>query len=171
MMPYDAAGPVIRAVCAGESNVGVLPMPEAGEPDPWWPRLLSGDGKAPRIIARLPFAGHGNARTDGAEALTVGFVTHRESGLDRTWLAMECATDIARAGILKALSAAGFVCTFLASCNDGRPLKFLEVEGFVSGGDHRLESLRRTLERESCRLLLMGGYAVPLAPAQLTLKD
>jgi chorismate mutase / prephenate dehydratase len=171
MTPYDAADPVLRAVCRRESTVGILPMPEASEPDPWWPRLVSGEGEAPRIVARLPFAVHGNARTDGAEALTVGFGAHQESGLDRTWLAMECAADIARARILKFLSAAGLVCTFFASCNDGRLLKLIEVEGYVSVEDNRLDSLRRVPEGENCRLLPMGGYAVPLTPAQLASKD
>jgi chorismate mutase / prephenate dehydratase len=133
--------------------------------------LMSGEGEAPRIIARLPFAAHGNARTDGAEALTVGFGAHQASGLDRTWLALECAADIARARILKSLSAAGLLCTFFTSCNDGRPLKLIEVEGYVPVGDNRLDSLRRALEGEGCRLLPMGGYAVPLTPAQLVSKD
>jgi chorismate mutase len=169
MTSYDAAGPVLRAVCAGESTVGVLPMPEAGEPDPWWPRLVSGE--APRMVARLPFAAQGNARTDDGQAVTVGFGAHQESGLDRTWLATECAADIARARALKFLSAAGLVCTFFASWNDGRALNLIEVEGFVTVGDKRLDNLRRSFEAESCRLLPLGGYAVPLAPAQLASKD
>jgi chorismate mutase/prephenate dehydratase len=111
MTPYDAVGPVIRAVAGKETSVGVLPIPQAGEPDPWWARLVSGTEEMPRVIARLPFARYGNSRTNGAEAVTIGFGEQQESGLDRTWLVIECPVNVTRARILKALSdRAGGVC-------------------------------------------------------------
>jgi hypothetical protein len=82
---------------------------------------------------------------------------------------MECAADIPRAGILKFLSAAGLVCRFFASCNAGRPLALIELEGFLPIDHDRLHSFRTALG-SSCRLSPMGGYAVPLAPAQLVPK-
>jgi len=48
----------------------------------------------PRIIARLPFAAHGTGRSNGAGALTIGFSIQQESGLDRTWLGLECPANI-----------------------------------------------------------------------------
>src|SRR5437667_1649988 len=51
MAACDTAGQVIRAVAGGEASIGVLPVPRAGEPDPWWPRLASTDENTPRVMA------------------------------------------------------------------------------------------------------------------------
>lgn len=171
MTRYDTAGPVIRAVSGKESSVGVLPMPQAGEPDPWWPKLLSGAEDMPRIIARLPFAAHGTGCGNGAEALTIGFSIQQESGLDRTWLALDCPANVTRARISKYFSMAGLVCTFLEEGHDGRPLNLIELEGFVPLSDKRLDGFCAALEGVPYRLLPLGGYAVPLAPAILASKD
>jgi chorismate mutase / prephenate dehydratase len=171
MAAYDAAGPLIRGVSRGENTVGVLPMPQPGEPDPWWPQLLSTTEAALRVIARLPFGAPGNARADGVGALTIGFSAQRESGLDRTLLAMKCTEEINRARILKLLSVAGLVCTFLASCKIGGFVNLVEVEGFVPIADKRLDGFRAGLGGALNGLLPMGGYAVPLAAATLAPKD
>src|SRR6202007_2719305 len=80
MSAYDTVDQVIRAVACGTGSVGVLPLPKAGEPDPWWPHLLSTDGDAPRVVARLPFGARGNARAD-SDALVIGCGAQEESGL------------------------------------------------------------------------------------------
>src|SRR5215471_4372675 len=40
MTAHSCPAAVVRAVTARESTVGVLPMPQPGEPDPWWPLLV-----------------------------------------------------------------------------------------------------------------------------------
>ncbi len=165
---YDAAGPVIRTVSEGESAVGVLPLPKADQPDPWWPHLVATAANGPRVIARLPFGGHGNARADDAEALTIGFSAHQQSGIDRTLLAMEFTEGVGRAQILKLLAATGLACTFLASYGRSRPVNLVEIQGFVPILDARIERLRGEFGGALSRLSAMGGYAVPLAAAALT---
>ncbi len=165
MTAYNAAGQVIRAVAGGGASVGLLPLPEADEADPWWPTLLSMPETAPRVLARLPFGARGNARTDGAEALVIGHGIHQKSGLDRTLLAAQCTAELGRARILKLLSAVGLVCTYCASFDHGGPVNLIEIEGFVAISDARLDKLRAEMGRELHRLLPMGGYAVPLAAA------
>jgi chorismate mutase/prephenate dehydratase len=168
MAAYDAAGQVIRAVADGEASAGVLPMPEAGEPDPWWRQLLSIDESAVRVIARLPFGLRGNARGDAADALVIGRGEALESGLDRTLLAMECAADITRARILKGLSAQGLKCTLFTSCGGDRgSVNLIEMEGLVAISDARLDAFRADLGGTLHRLLPVGGYAVPLPAAAL----
>ncbi len=80
MSAYRSIGQVIRAVTEGQAAVGVLPMPQEGEPDPWWRHLLSEDEDAPRVVARLPFGARGNARSDGADALAIGRGAQQETG-------------------------------------------------------------------------------------------
>ena len=168
MVAYDCVGQVIRTTAEGEASVGVLPMPQPDEPDPWWRQLLSIDESAVQVIARLPFGLRGNARGDAADALVIGRNVFQESGLDRTVLAAECAADITRARILKGLSARGLRCTFFASCGlDRGSVSLIEIEGFVPISDARLVKFRIELGGALDRLLPIGGYAVPLPAAVL----
>jgi chorismate mutase/prephenate dehydratase len=167
MLAYRCVKAVISAVVDGQASVGVLPMPQERETDPWWGHLLSTDRNAPRVIARLPFGAAGNARTDGVGALAIGRGGQNETGFDRTFLATDCAADISRACIVRMFSAAGLACTFSAS--DGA-LSLLEVDGFVPISDPRLDGVRAKLGPGLRRLLPLGGYAVPLPAAVLAAK-
>jgi chorismate mutase len=168
MSIYDTVGQVIRAVAGGTASVGVLPLPQAGEPDPWWPKLLSSDHNAPRVVARLPFGARGNARSD-ADALAIGCGRQQESGLDRTLLGAECSVAISPPRIPDLLATAGLVCTFVA-CSGRETVYLIEVEGFVPVSDKRLDAFRLELGTAFERLLPLGGYAVPLSPLALAIK-
>jgi chorismate mutase / prephenate dehydratase len=168
MSAYHSIGQVIRAVTEGRASVGVLPMPQEGETDPWWRHLLSKDEDAPRVVARLPFGGRGNARTDGAGALAIGRGVQQETGQDRVLLAAESSTDISRGRILRTISSLGLVCTFFASYEHAdSAVNLIEIEGFVPIADPRLDSFRKQLGGALHRLLPFGGYAVPLSAAAL----
>ena len=168
MSAYRSVGPVIRAVTEGKASIGVLPMPQEGEADPWWRHLLSKDQNSPRVVARLPFGARGNARSDGAEALAIGRGAQQETGADRTLLMTETAADISRGRIFRMLSSLRLNCTFFASCEDaGRTVNLMEIEGFVPISDSRLDSFRGQLGDALHRMLPFGGYAVPIAAAAL----
>jgi chorismate mutase / prephenate dehydratase len=156
-------------VARGTGSVGVLPLPEAGEPDPWWPQLLSTTDDPPRVIARLPFGARGNSRAD-TDALVIGCSGQDESGLDRTLLGAKFSTAISLPRISEALATAGLVCTFLACEGGGRGVHLIEVEGFVPVSDRRLDAFRSELGAAFERLLPLGGYAAPLSPPALATK-
>jgi len=167
---YETIPAVIRAIVRGESSVGILPLPQPEEAQPWWPDLLPIDENTPRVIARLPFGASGNARNEGAEVLAVGYGTQQESGLDRTLLVAEWTEEITRAGISKLLSASGLACTFFASARRELIVNLIEIEGFVPISDARLDTLRTELGMTLGRLSPLGGYAVPLLPHLLAAK-
>jgi chorismate mutase len=171
LMGHDRVGQVIDAIVGGDAVVGLLPLPEADEADPWWPTLLSAAETAPRVLARLPFGARGNARTGGGDALAIGYGTFQKSGLDRTLLAAECATHVDRAQIPKLLAGLGLVCTFFTSCDRNGALSLIEIEGFVAISDARLDEFRAQLGGELHWLLPMGGYAVPLPAATFAARD
>src|SRR5947207_1699972 len=165
MVPYRSTSHVIGAVMDGQAAVGVLPMPAEDDPDPWWRHLLSTDGNAPRVIARLPFGARGNARPNGADALVIGCDIEQPTGQDRTFFATENAPDISRARIVSALSDLGLTCTFIALCEHADSVNTLiEIDGFVPTGDPRLDRFCARLGKSLHRLLRFGSYAVPLAP-------
>ncbi len=168
MSAYRSIGQVIRAVTKGQASVGVLPMPQEGERDPWWRHLLSEDDNAPRVIARLPFGVRGNARSDGADALAIGPGKQLDTGADRTFFAAELAADISRARFLGMLSSLDLVCTFFASWEHAEgAVNLVEIDGFVLPSDPRLAAFRARLGKTLYRLLPLGGYAVPLPAAWL----
>jgi hypothetical protein len=168
MSAYRSIGQVIRAVTEGQASVGVLPMPQEGETDPWWRHLLSKDADAPRVVARLPFGARGNARSDCADALAIGRGVQPETGRDRVLLAAESSADIGRGRIFRTLSSLGLVCTFFASYEHaGSALNLIEIEGFVRITDPRLDSFRVQLGGALHRLLPFGGYAIPISAAAL----
>jgi chorismate mutase/prephenate dehydratase len=169
MSAYDTVGQVIRAVTGGTGSVGVLPMPQAGEPDPWWPHLLSTEDAAPRVVARLPFGACGNARAD-TDALAIGRGGLQDSGLDRTFFGAECSAAISRPRISELLSTVGLGCTFIACSGAGKAVYLVEVEGFVPISDRRLDAFRSEFGAALRRLLPLGGYAVPLSSSALPTK-
>jgi chorismate mutase / prephenate dehydratase len=170
MSAYRSTVQVIRAVTEGQAAVGVLPMPQDGDPDPWWRHLLSAHDNAPQIIARLPFGARGNARSDGADALAVGRGAQQETGQDRTLIAIENAPDVSRGRIVATLSGLGLSCTFMASCEQAEGINTLiELDGFVPFSDPCFERFRTQLGRALYRLLRLGGYAVPLSASRLAM--
>jgi chorismate mutase len=169
MSAYRSTGQVIRAVTEGRAAIGVLPMPQEGEADPWWRQLVSTDENAPRVVARLPFGARGNARSDGADALAIGRGVQQETGADRTFLATETAAGISRGRIFRILSSLGLNCTFFASCEHaGGAVNLIEIDGFVRISDPRLGSFRAQLGGALHRILPFGGYALPLPAAALS---
>ena len=169
MSAYDTVGQVIRAVAGRTALLGVLALPKAGEPDLWWPHLLSIDDDAPQVVARLPFGARGNARAD-ADALAIGYGGPEESGLDRTLLGAECPAAISEARISDALATAGLECTSVMCDGRGKAAYLIEVGEFVPISDKRLDAFRVELGAAIERLLPLGGYAVPLAPPALAIK-
>jgi hypothetical protein len=169
MSAYDTVGQVINAVTGGTGSVGVLPLPQAGEPDPWWPHLLPTDDNAPRVVARLPFGAPGNSRADN-DALAIGCGSQQESGFDRTLLRAEFSEEISPRRIPELLATAGLACSFVACSGRGKAVYLIEVEGFVPISDRRLNAFRSELGTAFERLLPLGGYAVPLSPPALAVK-
>jgi chorismate mutase len=168
MLPYRTTSQVISAVTDGQAAVGVLPMPQEDDPDPWWRHLLSTDDNAPHVIARLPFGSRGNARPDSGDALAIGRGAEQDTGRDRTLIATENAPGISRGRIVSTLSALGLASTFTASCEHAEGANTLvEIDAFVPPRDPRLDRFRAQLGPALYRVLRFGGYAVPLAPAQL----
>ncbi len=167
MLPCRSAGQVIHALSERQAAVGVLPMPEEEEADPWWRHLLSPRDSAPHVIARLPFGARGNARAYGPGALAIGHGVAQETGRDRTLFAVENAPDISRGRMFATLAGLGLECTFMASCEHREgAYSLIELAGFVAPGDPRLGGLREQVPAVH-RLLPFGGYAVPLTTAEL----
>jgi chorismate mutase / prephenate dehydratase len=162
MQAHPSVGAVIRAVAEGQAEIGVLPMPEEEELDPWWLLLLSPDRNTPRVVSRLPFGVRGNARAGRGDALAIGRSVPQSTGRDRTLFVAEIAPDISRGRIFSLLSSVGLETTFLAFCDrTGGSDALVEFRGSVLESDPRLDRFRTQLGGELYRLREFGGYAEP----------
>lgn len=163
MQPHPSVGAVIRAVAEDQAEIGVLPMPQEEELDPWWLLLRAPGQQPPRVVSRLPFARRGNARSGRADALAIGRFAPRATGRDRTLLVAEIGPDISRARIFSILSTVGLEGTFLALCDrTGGSDVLIELRGMLPLSDPRIERFREQLGAELYRLTDLGGYAEPL---------
>jgi hypothetical protein len=166
MMAYRSMGEVVRAVTEGRAMIGVLPVP--GEGDPWW-RLLAGSGAAaPRVVARLPFAGRGNAR-EGGDAFAIGHGEPEPTGADLSLLLIETHGGVSRTRLIAALSAVGLTVSLYAIVEPGPEVAWnlVEVDDMLAPDARRLAEALAPLGDKVVRVTSLGAYARPLTAAEL----
>lgn len=182
--PHAMPMGVLRAVIEGQATVGILPLPDSDDPEPWW-RYLARDG-APRIVARLPFAA---SETRETEALAIAHAEAEDSGRDRSYLILETTQELSRATLRDALTRTGLPVIDVQTWTSerSRRLHLIEVDGFVAAGDERLIRLAQggggaggnaggnhggsgeggSSEAGLGEVWHIGGYAVPLSIGEL----
>jgi hypothetical protein len=157
---------VIEAVHRQDAIVGVLPMPRRDDADPWWRHLATCRPDTPRIIARLPFAGYVAGRSGTPEALAICPISVKPTGRDRSFIAAEWESPLGLDQLARVLRHSGLVQSLAAVWREQEAprswLYLAEVEGWLAPNDVRLQHLRQTMSTPPKRLLLVGGYAVPL---------
>jgi chorismate mutase len=169
MSIHQSAGRVIETVVRGDASVGILPVPSQDDEEPWWPYLVSENATAPRIVARLPFAGTANLKD--RDALVVSRLQPDSTADDRTYLAIDTADPIPIARLTPALEAAKLKPTFNARWQNPQDahavLHLIEVEGYVAADDPRMVTALETLNIRINRTIMVGAYAVPLGAEAL----
>lgn len=172
MTAHSSFHRVIDAVRTQEATVGVLPLPRQDDTNPWWRHLATESADAPRVIARLPFAGAGNTRGgEPAEALVICPIDREATGRDRSYVVFETHQEVRGGRMGEALTAAGFAPVFLDTWHDvhipGVYLTLVEVKGHLARDDERLARCCAFLGRPVSRTVLLGGYAEPLTAAEM----
>ena len=159
---------VLRAVGDGRATVGVLPLPEGEEADPWWRNLVRNGPDVPKIIARLPFAPL-NRRFEGLEALVVALAPPEPSDHDRSFLVAENSDQLSRGALRDVLTRSDFQVVDMQnwSARDKVPWVLVEVEGFLEDTDPRLRHLVEQENSPVGQVWMIGSYAIPLSEAEL----
>jgi len=162
---------VLRSVKDGGVTVGVLPMPNDDDQfitdeEPWWIKLANEEHDHPMIIARLPWSFESHAVITGLEALSIACVEPEESGDDISYLALKVVKSVSQDKIFLALkkadlSISNVVVTKFSGLKGGPDWQLLQIEGFVSKGDIRLNSFLEYLDDEIEMLKVLGSYARP----------
>jgi chorismate mutase / prephenate dehydratase len=168
---HTAARRVVEAVQTGEATIGIVPVPRHDDEENWWRHLLPSQKDTPRIIARLPFIGSGNARNTGLEALVICPIEQEETGRDRSYIAIELPDNIGFNVIEDALSQAGITTAFHQLWHDPeRPpgwTYLIEIFGYAQPGGRQMTRLMDALGSRITRIVHLGGYAMPLSGTEL----
>ncbi|QQS14507.1 MAG: chorismate mutase [Rhodospirillales bacterium] len=159
---HESPAQVLAAVRADPNVVGVVPVPQADDPRPWWPGLASGDPAMPNVVQRLPFVPMPNARGGGLGGFVLARLEAEDSGEDRSLILVETHAEISRARVNSAAAKAGLGAPLSAWDFDqqGAHHDLLEVAGYVGDADPRLAALVEALGSPGARVLSLGAYAV-----------
>ena len=154
---------VLTAVRADPNVVGVVPAPAQDEPQPWWPRLMSGDPTTPNIVQKLPFVAMPNSRGRELTGFVLARLDAEPSGEDRALIAVEAREEISRSRLTAAIRKAGLQdATALFDVEQaGTYWDLIEIPEFVGDADPRLDALAVALGIEGARVVALGAYAVP----------
>jgi chorismate mutase-like protein len=168
---HETIGQVMRAVMEEPVTLGVLPLPQADDVEPWWPYLLGIDPRQPRVIARLPFGAGAVLRGGAVEALVIGRIAQEETGGDRSLFVIESSAEMSRSGLRAALKEAALSPLFIHIRRDRNDpttwFHLIEVEGCLKADDPRLARLAADRPEDIRRVWPLGGYAVPFTAAEL----
>lgn len=165
MTLHRSANVVLRAVAERDGTVGLLPLPQEDDADPWWPQLVSERESTPRVIARLPFVSLGDGRFEEVSALVVATCETERTGADISLLAAAGRREISRASLNERLEEAGLQgrCVAMRARRDREPeyLHLVEIADFVAKKDARIDAFLAYAEGTVDRVVRLGGYAVP----------
>ena len=165
MTLHRSHGVVLRAISEGDGTVGVLPLPQDGENDPWWPHLAVETDNVPRVIARLPFVQDRNAWFEGIGALALAPIDHEDSGDDISLIVIAADPQISRARLHRQMTASSFTGRIISAVGKGGDhaewLHLVEVDGFLAPDDKRIKDFIKACDGDVERVVRIGGYAVP----------
>lgn len=165
MNAYRSVGEVVRAVGEGRATIGVLPIPEEGNgTDPWWRHIGASGAPTPRVLARLPFASRGNARSEGRDALVIGRGEPDGSGDDCSLLVIEASADVSRTRLISALTGAGLTVTLFAAAdgNSDVAANLVGIGDLIEPADPRLLGALAPLGDKVLRVSSLGSYPRPM---------
>jgi chorismate mutase/prephenate dehydratase len=155
---YPSAGQALMDVSQGGSSVAVLPYPS--EDDNWWVALLHHEPRL-HIVGRLPFWDPRPEGAPAAHAIVVASTPSDASEQDRSFVGLECDSDISRDRLSSELSGLGLKPEILVLARrPGSPIANLlvEVDGYLADDDPRLVHLGPVLRQP----IVLGSYAAPV---------
>jgi chorismate mutase / prephenate dehydratase len=162
MTALKSTAEVLRALAEGRAGAGVVAVPGDGVEDAWWPALAAG-GEGPRVTARLPFDGRGNAR-GARDAFVLSRLPGAPAG-DRSLYAFEIREEVSRSGLAAGLAGDGIAVDLLALARaNGHSWGLVDFDAFLPPGDKRLAKLLAPLGERVAHAASLGFYARKLAP-------
>lgn len=157
----------IASVRENKSSFAVVPWPQDGEAEPWWPYLFKQESADIKIVCALPYGSvKGENLSWEDKGLIISKTDYAESGEDHSFIAMELDQTVSRARIVEALRELSFepLSVFSQSTPhgaQGTSLHFVELNDFLVQDDKRLEEFTEKFAEFDARCVALGGYPVP----------
>jgi len=153
---------VIKEIGQGTGDIGVLPVPQLEDEDPWWTHLLFAGEGGPRVVARLPMLANAPGY-NFPDAFAVANLTQRPTGNDATLIAALTGSEFSRDAGLSAFKGQGLEAQFLALAPEAGGNRFMlfEVSEYMAEDDARFAALEGQ-SAEIFELRSVGGYARPI---------
>lgn len=161
---------VLRAISENKGVLGLLPLPQDREDNPWWPSLATemGGEQRPRIIWRLPFFGSPAGRFETLGALVVSHTPPEPTGDDVSVLMIRTTADVSRARLLDVIASLDLKARVRATREDegtDSRLHLLEIFDYLPEDDPRLAVLAEKIGEEFQESIVLGAYPTPMAGA------
>ncbi|HVY16661.1 MAG TPA: chorismate mutase [Rhodopila sp.] len=158
---YGSAGQAMADTSQGHAAAAVLPFPSDHET--WWISLLHHE---PRLYVNglLPFWRPRPEGLSDVRALVVAPTPPDPSGQDRSYLGLECDSDVSRTRLSSELAGAGLKPEMMVLVRpNGSSVAYVlvEVDGYLMDDDARLSNLGSVLRRP----VVLGSYAEPVGGA------
>lgn len=157
---------VIHAASVGDTSVGVLPLPQHGEEDPWWPGLAGHAAQRLGILARLPVVTGGSGPDAGLAALVVGRGGQEATGDDHSFLIVESTGAVSGGSLSDMLDMVGLTPVFFTSWTapeqPDAPLFLVEVADYVAPDDARMAGFREGAGEAVRDIAVIGCFATPI---------
>jgi chorismate mutase / prephenate dehydratase len=171
MSLHTSPSVVMRMVDDQPGIIGLLPFPQSGEENPWWPALASqgNDQSGPRVIWRLPFFSSVTGRFEQLEALAVAKLVPEASGEDATLAMVETYLDVSLARVMGQLAECGFKVNPVALHEQdqrGVRLQLIELDGLVKDEDPAMAAFHEKMGEGLSRVAIMGAYPKALIAGQ-----
>lgn len=159
---------VLRAVNDNPSIVGVMPLADEGEAEPWWPELArqAASERAARIVWRLPYITSPAGRFENPGAYVIARVQPEPCGDDITICVLATELDMSRARLVELAEGSGLKTRLLAAHEapgDGQRLHLVEIDGFHSG-PQAFQALRATAGDALLQAVAIGNHPRQVAP-------
>lgn len=162
MMIYTHLGDVIAATRDKITTIGVMPMPQPEDSNPWWATLTSTECEQPKIIAKLPFAPQIDQMCQLPSAFVIGFSQNFKTSDDSTVFVIETPETLARTSLIFHLTQMGLVPHFLSSSIGTPRYHLIEISGFFDDANQILQGLSSNNQLDILSLHIVGHYAKPI---------
>lgn len=164
MMRMTSPLTAIAALHEQEASFAVVPWPQDGEQNPWWPKVFEMGQEGMRIVCALPY---GIVKAGAAHyqdrALVVSRTDYASSGDDHSFIGLELDPSVSRARIMAALKEMGLEVLGINSRlgQAAQTLHFVEVKSFITADDEIMANIAEKFDGLCFRCRSLGGYPVP----------
>jgi len=163
---------VISAVQSADAAIGVLPVPQLADSDPWWRHLYSLTQNTPHILSRLPVAQTEKVRGTYQEALIIGLPSDDHTDSERYYTVIEFDEKISTRTIISLFKECGLDVTVQGQWYDKalRDQWLFLVESDIALHDEVAE-VKKFLDKTDTHvkgILKIGAYATPFSADELT---